>query len=470
MGLKDALDRPRAIPGLVTRDLVGRDVAILGAGREGLAVRDRLRVLAPEQPVTLYSEAALGAEAATRLGEHDRLVTGPLDGARLSRHELLVRSPGVSPYRPELRTAREAGVEFTTGTNLWMAEHAGARTLCVTGTKGKSTTSALLTHLLRAAGERVALAGNIGVPLLDCDAGAADWWVIELSSYQICDLETPPWLTLFLNLSDEHLDWHHGADNYRRDKLRLARLAPEGRLFANGAEDALREALVDRPDTHWFNQPPGLHLADHRLWDGDKVVPPLPAAPGDHNLVNLAGALAVVDALDCRPEPLAPVLESFKGLPHRLSTLGTLNGVRFVDDSLSTTPVATLAALQALRDVPAVTVLVGGLDRGLDWSVHGAAFSALRPHALVGLPDSGAHVLEALAASGLAPLDGMHVAPDMETAVSRAVSLTPPGGVILLSPGAPSFPHFVDFRARAEAFNRAAIALGLNPEGDKKSG
>jgi UDP-N-acetylmuramoylalanine--D-glutamate ligase len=453
-------DRPRATAGLVTGDLVARNVAILGAGREGLAVRDRLRALAPNQELTFYCESPPDAATMSRLGDQDRLKTGPLDGAELARHDVLVRSPGISPYRPPLREARQAGVAFTSGTNLWMAEHPEARTLCVTGTKGKSTTSALLHHLLREAGGRAGLAGNIGLPLIGCDAKSADWWVVELSSYQICDLEAPPWATLFLNLSDEHLDWHGGADNYRRDKLRLARLAPVGRLFANGADPALRSALADRPDARWFNRPPGIHLSDHRLWEGGQPLPPLAAAPGDHNLVNLAGALAVVDALGLRPDPLEPALGSFRGLPHRLATLGSVNGIHLVDDSLSTTPVATLAALQALRDLPAVTVLVGGMDRGLDWTEHAEAFRAAAPHAIVSLPDSGPRVIEALASGGVAPPAGLHLAADMAEAVARALELTPAGGAVLLSPGAPSFPHYADYRERAAAFADAAKAMG----------
>jgi UDP-N-acetylmuramoylalanine--D-glutamate ligase len=447
---------------------VGRDIGILGIGREGLAVRDRLRALAPEQAVTLYSESAPdgavhgpgGTLDSSGHAISDRLEIGPLDAEKLSRHEVLVRSPGVSPYRPALAAARAAGVAFTSGTNLWMAEHPDARTLCVTGTKGKSTTSALLHHLLRAAGARVGLAGNIGVPLASCDASAVDWWVVELSSYQICDLEAPPWLTLFLNLSDEHLDWHHGAANYRRDKLHLADLAPTGRLFANGDDSGLRTALAHRGDTHWFNQAPGPHVVDHLLDLGDRRLPPLAAAPGDHNLVNLAGALAVIDALDLRPEPLERALDDFEALPHRLSTLGSINGVRLIDDSLSTTPVATLAALDALRDLPAVTVLVGGLDRGLDWAKYAPAFTEARAYALVALPDSGPGVVKALGEAGFEPPGGLHEAGDMNEAVARALGLTPRGGAVLLSPGAPSFPRYVDYRARAAAFADAAKAVG----------
>ena len=384
-----------------------------------------------------------------------------MDAALLSRHDVLVRSPGVSPYRSSLRAAREAGVSFTTGTNLWMAEHPEARTLCVTGTKGKSTTSALLQHLLHEAGQRVGLAGNIGVPLVSCIANSADWWVVELSSYQICDLESPPWLTLFLNLSDEHLGLAPRCGQLPPGQI-ASRETRTGRapLRQRCRCRAASPALEDRPDTQWFNQAPGVHLADHRLWDGDRPLPQLPAAPGDHNLVNLAGALAVVDALDLRPESLSRACESFEGLPHRLTTLGSVHGVRLVDDSLSTTPVATLAALQALRDLPAVTVLVGGMDRGLDWSEHTEAFKAAAPHALIALPDSGAGVLEALASGGLAPPAGLHLATNMTDAVSRALALTPAGGAVLLSPGAPSFPRYADYRERAAAFAEAAKALG----------
>jgi len=437
-------------------DLAGKNVAILGAGREGLAARDRLRASSPGQAVTLYSEDPVSSETRRRLEPKDRLLIGPLDGDRLSGHEVIIRSPGVSPYRAPCRAARQAGVRFTSGTDLWLADHPRARTLGITGTKGKSTTTALLAHLLSAAGERVGVAGNIGVPLMACDADEADWWVVELSSYQLCDLCHGPWLGLLLNLSDEHLDWHGGAEAYRRDKLRLATLAPEGRRVVNAGDPALVEALADLPGVTWFNTPGGLQVRDGALYDGDRRLPAPAGLPGTHNLHNLAAALAVTDLLDRRPENLAVALGSFRGLPHRLSAIGARAGRRLVDDSLSTTPVATLAALDALRGRP-VTVLVGGLDRGIDWSSHAPAFRAAAPHALVGLPDSGPAILAALEGAGLTPPGGMHSEADMAAAVRRALAVTPPDGIVLLSPGAPSFPRFRDYRERAEAFARAAL-------------
>lgn len=463
---------------MLISDLVGRDVAILGMGREGIAAWRYLRERLPDQHLTLYSEAPPGADcpaelltsarndggpAASRL---DTVHIGPLAAERLQRHAVLVRSPGVSPYRTPLREARAAGVAVTSGTNLWLAANPGARTLCITGTKGKSTTTALLHHLLVAAGARAAVAGNIGVPLIACDARSADWWVVELSSYQICDLDEPPWLALLLNLSDEHLDWHGSAERYRRDKLRLASLAPAGRLVANAGQPALVEALASRPDTRWFNQPGVLEVRDGTLFNGDQPLPPMPGAPGSHNLENLAGALTVCDFLGLRPDDLAGVLADFRGLQHRQYALGTLNGLRFVDDSLSTTPVATLAALEALGEVP-VTVLVGGLDRGIDWSVHSAAFAASDAHAFIGLPDSGASIISGMEQAGLAPPGGLHEAQNLPDAVRLACELTPVGGTVLLSPGAPSFPVYRDYRERARAF---AAAAGFPAEDDETAG
>jgi UDP-N-acetylmuramoylalanine--D-glutamate ligase len=357
-------------------------------------------------------------------------------------------------------------VRFTSASSLWFAEHPSARSIVITGTKGKSTTTALTRHLLEACGVRAVAAGNIGRSLLDCEPEEADWWVIELSSYQICDLEARPSLAALLNLSDEHLDWHRGAANYRRDKLRLAELVPPGRLLVNKADTLLCETLLDRPGFSeeaarrivWFGCETGFHQRDGKLWRGHRcLLERSPSMlPGTHNLTNLAAALAIVDqALGGAPERLlaglSEVLEGFRGLPHRLHPLGRRHGLDWYDDSLATTPVATLAALEALVGRP-VTVLVGGLDRGLDWRVLAPRFVRLAPHAILGMPDSGRAVIDALRAEGLAPPAGMRAVGSLAEAVALAVDITPEGGVVLLSPGAPSFPQFRDYRERGERF------------------
>jgi UDP-N-acetylmuramoylalanine--D-glutamate ligase len=444
-------------------ELSGRDVALLGAGRETMAVRREWRQRNPGQRLTVYAEQRPADSLVTELAATgDVLQLGAFDGSRLSSHQVLVRSPGVSPYRAELRAASSAGVAITTASNLWFAEHPSAKTMVITGTKGKSTTAALTAHLLNASGLRAVACGNIGQPMLDVNAAAVDWWVIELSSYQLSDLKAAPSLACITNLSPEHLDWHGGWTQYRADKLRLAELVGPGALVLNHADPGLGEFSRARAGLRWFNHADGWQVRSGRLACADDSEPELtlPGAPGAHNLSNLAAALTLCEAVTTLPRPLQPILDGYRGLPHRLHSLGERAGLRYVDDSLATTPVATLAALEALRGAP-VTVLVGGMDRGLDWRVHATAFQQLQPFALVALPDNGPHILAQLAAGGLDPAGGLLQASGLSEAVDLARRVTPRGGVILLSPGAPSFPHFADYRERGEAFARfAGMGIG----------
>ena len=441
-------------------ELAGRRVGVLGLGLEGRAALAHLHACLPGQSFDIICEAE-PVDPGELDPDRDRLTVSPLAEAGLERFDVLVRSPGISPYRPSLAAFRSGGGLLTTASSLWFAEHPTARTLCITGTKGKSTTTALTAHLLRAAGLSVVVGGNYGAPMLAHSGPEPDWWVIELSSYQLADLEARPSLGGITNLSDEHLDWHGGAESYRRDKLRLAQLVGTRPLVANGADKGLVAALGDRDGTRWFNR--------HGSWQaGDQGVSHfghgleglrLARLPGRHNLDNLAAALALVEQTGVLDAPLRArlpnVLADFQGLPHRLHTLGQRDGVRFVDDSLSTTPVATLAALDAFRD-DRVVVLVGGADRGLDWSGLADRFQAAAPWAMVALPDNGPHVMEQLRAGGFAPPAGLHIAEDLDEAVELARSMLPSGGTVLLSPGAPSFGRFTDYRARGHAFARAS--------------
>ena len=164
-------------------------VAILGTGREGRAAWRYLRSRYPSIQLTLIDENPPDAAVSDALTDRDRVLTGQLSQIGLENFDVLVRSPGISLYRSSLQSAIAAGVKVTSPSSLWFAAHRDQRTVCITGTKGKSTTSALLAHLLTACGHRVRLAGNIGKPLLECDDREVDWWVIELSSYQLADLE-----------------------------------------------------------------------------------------------------------------------------------------------------------------------------------------------------------------------------------------------------------------------------------------
>jgi UDP-N-acetylmuramoylalanine--D-glutamate ligase len=262
-----------------------------------------------------------------------------------------------------------------------------------------------------------------------------------------------PSISVVLNLSPEHLDWHGSEQTYRNDKLRLATLAGECPLVLNAGDSLLSDLFAGRENVTWFNSAQGIRAEKRSLFAGNRLLP-LTAPeglPGAHNLSNTAAALTVAHMIGGDLTTGVRSVASFRSLPHRLQTVGEKGGVRYVNDSISSTPLATAAALEAL-DSRSVTLLVGGLDRGIDWSPYLDRIRARLPLAIIGVPDNGARVTRDMSRAGIHPPKGLHLTDSLEKAVAMAAELTPAGGVVLLSPGAPSFPQFMDFRDRGRQF------------------
>ena len=436
-------------------DLASQRIAILGAGREGQSAYRWLIDRIPHGEMTVIAESPVHPAFRSSMRAADRVIVEPFTSKRLSGFDLLVRSPGISPYREPFKDAVALGTRITSASSLWFAAHPEAKTICITGTKGKSTTSSLVAHMLRACGFRVELAGNIGRSLLACDGNDVDWWVIELSSYQLVDLEASPGISMILNLSPEHLDWHGGFETYARDKLRLAALAGDKPLILNALDSTLTERLGNHPAATWFNATQGIHVSGMEIKNGKERLPVrVPAGmPGLHNLQNVAAALTALAVAGCPLDRAARAVESFEPLPHRLQLLGETGGVTYINDSIATTPVSTLAALESMKGRP-IILLVGGLDRGLDWTKAAEAFARFPPKAVIGMPGNGPKILAALTRAGFKPAKGLHEVPDLEQAVKLSRELSEGGEAVVLSPGAPSFPQFADYRERGHAFAR----------------
>jgi UDP-N-acetylmuramoylalanine--D-glutamate ligase len=440
-------------------DLRGKSVAVWGTGREGRAA---VTAIAPFEPARLIavddSANFLSIPWEGELAELAPLAGGEHAFGALVAAEIVVRSPGIPQTHPWMAELRERKIIITSGSALWMAEHA-ARTVGVTGSKGKSTTAALIAHLLAATGRPNVFGGNIGVPLLDLPA--ADLYVLELSSYQCTDLSDSPRVAVVTALFPEHLDAHGGEQEYYRDKLNLLEYGPE-LIVVNGGDERLMAELTNARDAQgWgpvavgaedsrFRIEPDewVYASDTRLFRRDTL-----RLRGKHNGRNLCVALAVldgmgVDVVDQRAV-LEHAVESFEPLPHRLTEIED-SGLTFVDDTLSTSPYSAMHAIDAYEGRP-LTVLVGGTDRGLD-------YAPLRHHlqdreiTVIGLPDSGPRILAELA--GL-PAVRTENAEDLPAAVRLARKLTPAGGVVLLSPAAPSYGRFRNFEHRSEVFVQA---------------
>jgi UDP-N-acetylmuramoyl-L-alanine---L-glutamate ligase len=439
--------------------LEGARVALWGFGREGRAAWRVLRERHPQQPLTVFCPAAERAAVAS-LGDPLLQVAGDPDAAQLAAFDCVIKSPGISPYTPLAREASALGARFSSGTALWFGEALPGLKLAITGTKGKSTTSALIAHLLRRGGRRVALAGNIGLPLLELAAPAEppEVWVIELSSYQTADARQPD-VALVLNLFPEHLDWHGSEAQYIDDKLALIERAEPRRVVLNARDPRLFARGRERADVRWFDHPDGWQLRDDWVFRGDEPIVDgrtLPL-PGQHNRVNLCAALAAIEALDIDPRPLARHAADFRALPHRLQSLGCRDGIEYVDDSISTTPHASLAALDCHHG-RRVAIIVGGFDRGLDWNVFAERIDRLAPVAVIATGQNGPRIAELLRARG-SRVDVVAAA-DLPAAVAAGQAALAGDGVLLLSPGAPSFPLFRDYAERGRAF---AAAAGFPP-------
>lgn len=442
--------RPPAAPPRID-ELAGQRVAIWGFGREGRAAIAALRRRLPQQALTLFctaaeTEAAQAFDAALDIRDEEP------DASALAAFDVVIKSPGISAYKPALLAAAKQGTRFTSGTALWFGENPHAKVIAVTGTKGKSTTSALIAHLARALGVRTALAGNIGMPLLELLGQQAELWVVELSSFQTAEAG-PLALGVVTSLYEEHLDWHGSRERYVADKLKLADMAKQ--LLVNATQEALLEQTASHPNVITFGDSRGWHVAKGFIKRGRKTVIAAEqlAAPGEHNALNACAALAALEAVGLDAMKAAPALVRFRPLPHRLQALGDRHGLHWVNDSISTTPQATLAALESLHGRQ-VTVLVGGHDRGLDWSGFVEAVAEDPPWAIVCNGANGPRIAAALRAAEvvteIALVDGL------DAAVERARKLTPQGGCVLLSPGAPSFDQFRDYAERGQHFAELA--------------
>ena len=432
-------------PPISWSDLTDTSVGLWGIGVEGRASLERLRLMG-RTPV-LVDDAPGGPV------EGFEVLTTKSGGlAALLRCDVVIKSPGISHYRPEVAELQAAGIAVRSGLGLWLEEVDRAKVACITGTKGKSTTTALVGHLSNRLGHRARVGGNIGhPPWAPSSEPEPELWVIETSSYQVPDLTTGPDTVAVTSLSPDHLDWHTGLDRYYADKLSLCTKPGVKVVLANGADATLRaNAGALGPNVEWIQ-------GAARPWFA-----PL-GLRGEHNVRNAAMAAAVLGALGVTEvdddERMARAAEGFAGLPSRCFSLGRIADIEFVDDSLSTNVLPAQAALEAFADRP-VALLVGGHDRGLDYSPLGRAVNGRVPATLiVTLPDNGPRIGAAIGAATAGRVEIVNAA-DLESAVGVAFEWSAPGGVVLLSPAAPSFGRFADYRERARAFADAAGRLG----------
>lgn len=373
----------------------------------------------------MYGAARSGKAVAERLDDVvivDRSLGNEDDLFLLDGMDVLVKTPGIPGDKPLVRAARERGIPVWSEVELGyrLLAPGGTKLVGVTGTNGKSTTTALLGAIFEADGRDVAVAGNIGVPLTSIER--ADWVVCELSSFQLEDVhELACDVAVLLNLEPDHLDRYPSFEEYRAAKLRIferarARVVPRG-LGLDGIE-----------------------------FSADDPLPAEPLIRGAHNRENAAAATAAARAAGIDDDAIAAALRTFPGIPHRLELVAERDGVRYVNDSKATNVAAALRGLAAYAEEP-VHLILGGSPKGEDFAPLAAAIGRnVRSVHLIGA--EGPRIGEVVAGD----VDGT-----LDAAVSHAEELAEPGDVILLSPACASYDQFANFEERGEAFRLLAL-------------
>jgi len=439
------------------------EVAVIGLGRSGVAAT---RLLVSEG-VRVYASDASPAPAAAVAVEALRALLGVTvdlgrhDVERIRRAVLVVVSPGVPPEAPPLAAARAAGVPIISELDLGFRALGTVPCIAVTGTNGKTTTTALVAHLLRTAGLRADAAGNIGRPLADValDPAGFQWLAVEVSSFQLHDSpDFAPVIGVLTNLSPDHLDRYPGVDAYYADKRLLFRNATDSSVWVVNADDPATGALaagapgrvvrfsLRGPADGWYD------AAERILRLGGAGLLPRDLLPllGDHNVANaLAAALAVTEA-GIGPAVIAEGLRSFRALPHRLELVGEVGGVQWINDSKATNVASTLVAVQAMER-PFV-LLLGGRHKGEPYTALGPLLKQ-RCRLIVAYGESGDLVEQDLKGSARLERGG-----DFEDVMSRARKAAKPGDAVLLSPACSSYDMFKNYEERGDVFRRLALA------------
>jgi UDP-N-acetylmuramoylalanine--D-glutamate ligase len=434
-------------PPISWSDLTGRRVGVFGLGVEG---RANLRAAMDRglDPIAVDDRPPADLDDFTG----PVLATGDGGLKALTDCDVVIKSPGISRYGPPVTRLEQAGVAVVGGLALWMQEADLSRVLVITGTKGKSTTTAITGHLLQHWGYRCLIGGNIGRPPQDPQSGQDhDYWVIEVSSYQAADMTVSPPVTAVTSLHADHLPWHRDdPELYYSDKLKATSRPGADLTVVNGDSPLLRErADLLGPRVQW------VHAGDDP--DGTWMQPL--GLLGEHNRRNALIARACLQAMGV-PEAgdehaMTRAAGGFAGLDSRLRLIGKVGAVDFVDDSLSTNVLPTLAAVDSFPD-RRVALLVGGQSRGIDYRPLAAGLADRRePLHILTLPDNGPDIRAQLLERGLPPTVTVTDATDLTQATEAAYSWALPDGVVLLSPAAPSFGVFTDYKERGAVFAAA---------------
>jgi len=358
---------------------------------------------------------------------------GKIEDIDIDKYDVIVKSPGI--------VMEGDNPKFTSQTEIFLEKYK-KQVIGITGTKGKSTTSTMLyTVLSKCTDRQVILLGNIGYPCLDYYNGIDNDGIIvfEMSCHQLCHNLISPHIGIFLNLFEEHLDYYKSLEKYFAAKSRIALYQEEGDIYYHGSN----VPYIETPAKE-------VEISSEKSYDFDLSI------EGEHNKYNAEFVFRIATELfECDPIEVRKAIKEFTGLSHRLEYVNSINGVRYFDDSISTIPEATISAALSIKD--SKTLLIGGMDRGIDYSKLEDFIKRHDEFNFILMYASGERIFSA---SGIKDLDYVYYEKDLEGALKKAYQITDTGAVIL-SPAAASYGYFKNFEERGDAFKEMVNRLSL---------
>ena len=440
----------------MARDVEGKRVTVIGAAKSGIAAAE---LLAGKGAVVTLSDLRARVPDADPL--RSKSVTLELGGHRtetFTSADLIVMSPGVPPEQPVIQAARERGVPIVGEIELaswWLL----GRVIAITGTKGKSTTTALTGRILKAAGFQVTVGGNIGNPLSAqvLESTPDTLHVVETSSFQLEQIDTfRPWIAVVLNLSPDHLDRHPSVEAYGRAKARIFENQREDDWAVINADDpaTLELARQARATVRCFARHARLDegvvtedgwIAERRRGATERLIP-LTAIHliGPHLVDDVMAAAAIGRIAGAGPAPMTSAVEEFRGLEHAMELVAEIGHVRFVNDSKATNVVSALRSIESFDS--GVVPILGGRFKGGDLTELRDPLRR-RAKAVVAIGEARPLIREALA-----EVIDVYDADSFEAAIEKAFALAQPDGVVLLAPACASFDMFQDYAERGRRF------------------
>ena len=423
-------------------------IAIVGYGVEGQAsYRYYSKDSANEITIADQNPNFVGPEGVST-------IVGPNAFEKLQGYDLILRSPPVAPY------GIQTDGKIWSGTNEFFAK-CPADIIGVTGSKGKGTTSSLIASILEAAGRKVWLVGNIGIPVLDIldEVQPDDIVVFELSSFQLWDLQGAPSTAVVLFIEQDHLDVHKDMAEYVAAKGNITKFQTSADILIYNSENEYARSIAEGSQAQKVAYPSDFttHVKENTFYNGEQKLCSVDVLqiPGAHNISNATAAIDATWKYTQDPAVIEKGLHAFTGLPHRLSFVKKIDGTDYYDDSIATTPTSAVAALRSFEG-PKVIIL-GGSSKGSDFTILAEELLQHDVYALL-IGEEATTIAKAADAAGFTKYEIVEN-PTMHKLVVRAHELADEGGVVLLSPASASFGLFKNYADRGNQFIAAVEAL-----------